>query len=128
MHFKCRIKVYLKRILNVCVFTELDRRLGKVQPVCYPQNRVLHYRKFRNGIADMKVYTADDCMALLQQLPYVIGTSGGIIPDTAEREGRVVDCGQAVVKACVCTREILSILKKREVSEDDLNILDEGEV
>ena len=38
-----------------------------------PAVRELHYRYFRKGINDMSIFTHDDHVALMQQLPYVIG-------------------------------------------------------
>ena len=45
-----------------------------------PEQRTMHYRRFPHGIEDMKVFTADDCVALLQQLPYVVGDGNAVIP------------------------------------------------
>ena len=91
-----------------------------------PTQRMMHYRRFKSGIADMKVFTADDCIALLQQLPYVIGTEVRIISERFEVDGAEVLCGDELLKACITTREILSLLKKRELKESDLDLLDEG--
>ena len=104
--------------------------------------RDMHWRKFVNGIAEMSVFTADDCIAILQQIPYVVGTGTKIIPDLVKREHdtgkkdpitgdsimitELVNCNEAFVKACKCVLEILSILKKRQVTKDNLEQLDRG--
>ena len=112
-----------------------------MEPVRDPNIRSLHYRKFNNGIADMSVFTADDCIALLQQLPYAVGTGDKLIPAEVQRSFVVpglkdpktgkdmiatetVNCNEAFVKACKCVLEILSVLKKYSVTNSDLDLLD----
>ena len=55
----------------------IDERLSSSPVVRDPHVRGLHYRAFNSGIATMSVFTADDYIALLQQLPYVVGTGTG---------------------------------------------------
>ena len=138
-YLKCILHVSLKCVLNI----EFDSRFAAMEPVRDPHIRMMHYRKFANGIADMSVFTADDCIALLQQLPYAVGTGNNIIPGEVDRTFEVpgeidpetgknrvfterVNCNEAFVTACKVVTEILSILKKREVSTNDLDLLDKG--
>ena len=44
-------------------------------PARDPLVRGVHYRRFRNGLLDMSIFTHDDEVALMQQLPYIIGRS-----------------------------------------------------
>ena len=67
----------------------------------------------------MAVYTADDMIALLQQMPFVVGSGVAVIKDSA--------CASAFVAAAVNTRNILSVMKQREVTSDDLAYLS-GEI
>lgn len=64
----------------------------------------------------MSVYTADDMVALLQQLPYVVGDGCAVIRDSA--------CARAFVSAAVVTRNILSVLKLRSVEAHHLELLE----
>lgn len=56
----------------------VDERLAKIPMVRDVLTRNLHYRAFSTGISSMSVFTADDMVALVQQLPYVVGTGTGI--------------------------------------------------
>ena len=58
-------------------FDVIDTRLRSIPMVRDPHVRGLHYRGFNSGVASMSVFTADDFIALLQQLPYVVGTGKG---------------------------------------------------
>ena len=95
----------------------IDRRLSKWPPVRDPQQRMMHTRQFNKGIANMSVYTADDMIALLQQMPFVVGGGVAVIKDAA--------CAKSFVAAAVITRNILSVMKQREVTNDDLVFLGE---
>ena len=53
----------------------VNQRLGFMPVARDPLVRTLHYRRFRNGLLDMSVFTHDDEVALMQQLPYIIGRS-----------------------------------------------------
>ena len=44
-------------------------------PARDPLVRGVHYRRFRKGLLDMSIFTHDDEVALMQQLPYIIGRS-----------------------------------------------------
>ena len=55
----------------------MDDRLSMTPMVRDDMVRGIHYRKFSTGVASMSVFTADDMVALLQQLPYVVGTGTG---------------------------------------------------
>lgn len=94
---------------------EIDERLRKWPPVRDPSQRMMHTRQFNSGVSHMAVFTADDMIALLQQLPFVVGSGTAVIGDRA--------CAAAFVNAAVVTRNILSVMKQREVSVDDLNFL-----
>ena len=82
-------------------------------PVRDPQQRCLHTRQFNNGIANMSVFTADDMIALLQQLPYIVGASStAVIKD--------LQCANNFSAGAFTTLRILSTLKGRSVSDEDL--------
>ena len=56
----------------------VDSRLANIPMVVRdPLTRNLHYRSFSTGVTSMSVFTADDMVALVQQLPYVVGTGTG---------------------------------------------------
>ena len=57
---------------------EVDSRLAGIPMVRDPLTRNLHYRAFSTGISSMSVFTADDMVALVQQLPYVVGSGIGM--------------------------------------------------
>ena len=97
------------------VAVELDERLGKWPPVRDPSQRMMHSRQFNSGVSRMSVFTADDMIALLQQLPFVVGCGDAVIADRV--------CATAFVRAAVVTRNILSVMKQREVSEGDIDFL-----
>ena len=65
----------------------------------------------------MKVYTADDMLALLQQMHYAVGTGNKVIPQEAVRH--------AFVAACSALVKLVLILKKRVVKEAELVFFDE---
>ena len=56
-------------------------------------------------------------IALLQQFPFVVGTGTAVIGDR--------HCAAAFVSAAVITRNILSVMKQREVFADDLEYLEQ---
>ena len=56
----------------------VDSRLARIPMVRDPLTRNLHYRAFSTGISSMSVFTADDMVALVQQLPFVVGSGTGI--------------------------------------------------
>lgn len=95
----------------------LDDRLKKWPPVRDPAQRMMHTRQFNSGVSGMSVFTADDMIALLQQLPFVVGTGTSVIGDR--------QCAAAFVAAAVVTRNILSVMKQREVFDDDLLFLEQ---
>lgn len=69
----------LRKILMLYAKTDVhivDDRLANI-PIARGVSRNLHYRPFATGISTMSVFTADDMIALLQQLPYVVGTGTG---------------------------------------------------
>lgn len=91
----------------------ITRRLKAIPPVRDPQQRCLHTRQFNRGIANMSVFTADDMIALLQQLPYVVGgSSTAVIND--------VQCASAFTSGAFTVLRILSTLKSRNVTDDAL--------
>lgn len=64
----------------------------------------------------MSVFTADDMMALLQHLPYVVGAnSTAVIKDQ--------QCANAFSSGSFTTLRILSTLKARSVSDTDLQLM-----
>ena len=56
----------------------VDDWLAAIPVVRDPEQRNMHYRQFNTGITSMSVFTGDDMIALLQQLPYVVGTGTGM--------------------------------------------------
>ena len=77
----------------------------------------MHYRVFRSGIMGFGKFTADDHVALIQQLPYVIGTASTVVR-TAHSKHR-----KALIGAVNACRIIYLTLKKHHVNENDLNVL-----
>ena len=98
------------------ILPEVTRRLKVMPPVRDPQQRCLHTRQFNNGIANISVFTADDMMALLQHLPYVVGAnSTAVIKDQ--------QCANAFSAGAFTALRILSTLKARTVTENDLQLM-----
>ena len=95
----------------------IDARLLLIPRVKNAKQRCMHYRMFRSGITGFGKFTADDHVALIQQLPYVIGTTSTVI--------RTVDVKhrKALIGAINACRIIYLTLKKRQVNEHDLNVL-----
>ena len=98
-------------------FGVFDRRLAQIPVVRDPDQRQMPYRRYRTGIHNMKVYTADDMLALLQQMHYAVGTGNTVIPQEAVRN--------AFISACVALVKMVVILKKRVVKEAELVFFDE---
>ena len=94
-----------------------DRRVATIPEVRDAEQRNMHYRRYRTGIHNMSVYTADDMEALLQQMHYAVGTGNTVIPAESVRH--------AFVRACVATIKILLVTKKRTVCAADLTLFDE---
>ena len=108
----------------------VDTRLAAIPMVRDPMTRNVHYRAFNTGISSMSVFTADDMISLLQQLPFVVGTGTGtplsphftpilfrlctfisaVIPDE--------DSAHAFIAASSATRKMLVLLKKRDGGSD----------
>lgn len=93
----------------------LDSRLALIPVVRDAKQRCMHYRRFRNGIEKVGVFTADDHVALMQQMPFVIGTGTTIL--------RVEDVKirKAFIAACFQCATLYLTLKKREVCERELS-------
>lgn len=96
------------------VINQLDSRFRNMPPVRDPEQRCMHTRAFRSGLTGWGKWTADDHVALLQQMAYIVG-SGSTIIRTASALPR-----KAFVRACDNIRTIYLSLKKREVSEAEL--------
>lgn len=94
----------------------LDDRLKRWPPVRDPMQRMMHTRQFNSGLSGISVHTADDMVALLQQFPFVVGAGCAVIKHPV--------CAAAFVSAAVVTRNILSVLKLREVGTGDLQFLE----
>jgi hypothetical protein len=90
---------------------EMDARFAAIPRVRDPKQRVMAYRAFPTGITSMKVFTADDLVAILQQLAYVVGTRAAIIRDA--------ETNKAFIAAAFCVRDILVLMKKRSLTEGD---------
>ena len=73
------------------------------------------FREFPTGIDKQGKWNAEDYIALLQQMPFVVGHTDDIIKSTSARK--------AFVEACMAVRTLIIVLKMREVSEDDLAIM-----
>jgi hypothetical protein len=99
------------------VLSIVDWRLQHLNPVRDPVQRCMHYRTFKKGVTGWGKWTADDHIALLQQMPYVVGTDATVIRTTSQKPR------EAFIAACTEIRVILQILKRREVTEDHLLIL-----
>jgi len=93
---------------------ELDKRFRALPRVHDAARRGLFYRSFDN-ILTQATWTADDYIALLQQMFFVVGVDDAIIGDEAARE--------AFVGACEATLMIIVALKMRVISEGQLNDL-----
>ena len=81
------------------------------------RHRGLYYRKFNKGLTGWGKWSADDHIALLQQLAFVVGTGTKVLR-VSSSSVRV-----AYIQAVDQLMIILHILHKREVSEMDLTIL-----
>ena len=81
------------------------------------RQRGLHYRTFSKGLTGWGKWSADDHIALLQQLPFVVGTGSKIIraPSQSVRVAFIQVVDQLLI--------ILNMIHKREVTEPELNIL-----
>lgn len=95
----------------------LNARLSSLPGVHDRERRGLAYRYFSSVDHDGS-WTGDDYIALLQQLPFVVGTDATIIPDGTAR--------RAFLQACKATRTILVVLKHLTPSEDNVNTLHEA--
>ena len=94
----------------------LDHRLKQIPPVRDPVQRCMHYCGFPSGITGWGKWTADDHVALIQQLQYAVGTGELVLrADPTPRK--------AFISACTNLRAILVLLKKREITELELSIL-----
>ena len=96
---------------------EMDARFANIPRVRDPKQRVMAYRTFPTGITSMKLFTADDLVAILQQLAYVVGTRAAIIRDA--------ETNKAFIATCFCVRDILVLMKKRSLTEHDVALLDD---
>lgn len=95
----------------------LNSRLASLPQVRSARVRGWYYRAFNTGIDSQGKWNAEDYVALLQQMPFVVGHTQDIIKSRGVRE--------AFVQACIAVRILLIVLKMRKVSEDDLAILHE---
>ena len=82
-----------------------------------PAQRCLHYRRFRTGITSMSMFTADDMVALTQQMHYAVGLDASVLVNPVVRH--------AFIAANSLVLKMLIILKKRVVTEDELMFLHE---
>ena len=95
----------------------MNARFERIPMVRDAKQRCMHFRRFRNGLEKVGVFTADDHVALKQQMPFVVGTGTAIIR-VAESKTR-----KAFISACFACATIYLTLKKREVTEEDLSHL-----
>lgn len=87
----------------------LDSRLRDMPLARDEVGRGLYFRSFKTGVEGIGKFTADDFIALLQQLPFVVGYGDAVISDRAKR-----DC---FLEACVHTRTMLIVSKMDSVNE-----------
>ena len=98
---------------------ELNRRLRNIPRVRDPDRRGMDYRTFTKGLTGWGKWSADDHVALMQQMVFAVGT-----------DNKVIKAGPAVRKAFIgavdTTQLIYRLAKQRESSEYDLNRLHEA--
>lgn len=100
------------------IITVFDTRLGAIPIARATDQRGLHYRRFGSGIASMSVFTADDMTALIQQMPFAVGTGTTVL------KSRPV--ATAFVTACRISIRMLMVLKMRSVDERYLLPFEDG--
>ena len=75
----------------------------------------MFFRKFNRGLRGWGKWTGDDHVALIQQIPYCLGTGPHIIPHDSIRKD--------FIKACFSVQRMYILMKRDEVNEQDLEQL-----
>ena len=109
------VQQFLDSGISPSVTHIFDARLAQMPMVRDAKQRCMHYRRFRNGIEKVGVFTADDHVALMQQMPFVVGTGTSLLR-VAETKIR-----KAFIAACFQCTTLYLTLKKREVNEQVLS-------
>jgi hypothetical protein len=99
------------------VVSVLNWRLRNIPVVRNAVQRCMHYRAFNKGITGWGKWTADDHVALLQQMAFAVGYGSSIIRTQDDKHRK------SFIGACINIREIYILLKKRSISETELSRL-----
>ena len=94
----------------------VENRLRLMPVVVDPDVRCLYFRKFNSGLEGWGKWTAGDYVALIQQIPYVVGCANKVMDTTVPKQA-------AFIRACFSVEKIMILQKRDEVDEDDLSVL-----
>lgn len=101
------------------MYGRLNRRLRNLPVVKDTQERHMYYRTFRKGLTGWGKWTGDDHVALLQQMPYVVGTSGAPGDGLIRTENPAPRL--AFIRACFQCMTLYLVAKMRNPSEIHIN-------